>query len=217
MSQKLEVGQLGRGCISGEAGDIEVLVEKPRSGEPQGLAVIAHPHPLHGGTMDNKVVYMLSRAAHDANFITVRFNFRGVGKSTGPHDEGVGEGRDLLRVVEHAQASWPDLPLALAGFSFGSFVALAHTKEAGARAVLTVAPPLFYVGDAVLPNPDVPWWLIHGDADEVVAYDDTIARANSAPQPPERIQTAPGVGHFFHGELPQLRAFAREFFEGAGR
>lgn len=213
----LKPGTSGRGCIAGEAGEIEVLVETPRKGDVQGIAVIAHPHPLHGGTMDNKVVYMLSRAAHDAGLVSLRFNFRGVGKSTGPHAEGLGEGRDLLRVVEFARVGWPDMPLALAGFSFGSFIALANTQAAGACAVLTVAPPLFYAADTALPDPGVPWWVIHGDADEVVDYDDTMTRARAASHPPERIQTAPGVGHFFHGELPQLRTFAREFFETARR
>lgn len=216
VGETLIAGQAGRGLIAGAAGAaIEVITELPRNTEVKGLAVIAHPHPLYGGTLDNKVVYMLARGALDAGAATLRFNFRGVGSSEGVHDEGEGEGDDLLKVVAHARAGWPDLPLAVAGFSFGAFVALSKAREAGARGVLTVAPPLMYVGTGQAPVPGVPWWMIHGDADEVVDYADTLRRAQAAPQPPERIQTAEGVGHFFHGELPQVRKFASEFFEQA--
>ncbi len=216
MPETLNPGEAGRGLIAGAAGAaIEVIVELPRDGDVRGLAVIAHPHPLYGGTLDNKVVYMLARGALDAGAAALRFNFRGVGRSEGVHDEGEGEGDDLLKVVAHARAGWPDLPLAVAGFSFGAFVALSRARVAGARGVLTVAPPLMYVGKGRVPEPGVPWWMIHGDADEVVDYGDTLRRAQAAPQPPERIQTAEGVGHFFHGELPQVRAFATEFFEQA--
>ena len=212
MPEMLSPGVAGRGVIAGAAGDIEVVVELPRAAAPQGLAVIAHPHPLYGGTLDNKVVYMLARAANDTGAVALRFNFRGVGKTTGAHDEGRGEGDDLCTVAEFARQAWPQLPLALAGFSFGSYVALANTSGMDARGVLTVAPPLVYAGEGPVPDPTVPWWMIHGDADEVVDYADSVARAQAAAHPPDRLQTAPGVGHFFHGELPQLREFAREFF-----
>ncbi len=118
--EMLQPGDAGRGLISGNAGAaIEVVVELPRDEEVRGLAVIAHPHPLYGGTLDNKVVYMLARGALDAGAAALRFNFRGEGRSEGVHDEGRGEGDDLLKVVAHAREGWPSLPLAVAGFSFG--------------------------------------------------------------------------------------------------
>ncbi len=216
MLEELLAANAGRGLIAGEAGRaIEVMAELPRNQSPRGLAIIAHPHPLYGGTLDNKVVYMLARGALDAGAAALRFNFRGVGRSEGVHDEGRGEGEDLLKVVAHARACWPELPLAVAGFSFGAFVALSKAQAAGARGVLTVAPPLMYVGKGAVPDPGVPWWMIHGDADEVVDYADTLRRAKAATHPPDRIQTAEGIGHFFHGELQQVRKFACEFFEQA--
>ncbi len=209
----LQPGDAGRGLISGNAGAaIEVVVELPRDAEIRGLAVIAHPHPLYGGTLDNKVVYMLARGALDAGAAALRFNFRGVGRSEGVHDEGRGEGDDLLKVVAHAREGWPSLPLAVAGFSFGSYLALREAQRAQACGVLTVAPPLMYAGTGAVPDPGVPWWVIHGDVDEVVDYADSMKRAQAAAHPPDRIQTAHGVGHFFHGELNQVRDFAREFF-----
>ena len=213
MPEQLPPGQLGRGWIEGPAGALEVLVEGPRDTPPRGLLVIAHPHPLYGGTMDNKVVYMVSRGGLDAGLLTLRFNFRGVGHSGGSHDQGRGEAEDLATVVAYVRAAWPGLPLALAGFSFGSYLALSGCAALDAVGVLTVAPPLFYGGEAPVPQPVAPWWLIHGDADEVVDYADTLKRAQAATQPPAVLETAPGVGHFFHGDLPLVRDFTRRFAE----
>lgn len=213
MLDTLAPGQAGRGLVAGNAGAaIEVMTEVPPNQPVRGLAVIAHPHPLYGGTLDNKVVYMLARGAMDAGYVALRFNFRGVGRSEGVHDEGHGEGEDLLKVVAHARDGWPGVPVAVAGFSFGAFVALSQARNAQAFGVLTVAPPLMYVGTGKVPDPGVPWWVIHGDADEVVDYADTLQRAQAAPTPPQRIQTAKGIGHFFHGELQQVRGYARDFF-----
>src|SRR5438552_18588398 len=111
----------GRALVVGTAGKIEVAAQVPAS--PRAVAVIAHPHPLFGGTMDNKVVTTLARAFTETGAATFRFNFRGVGASEGAHDEGRGEADDLIRVVEHARATAGDLPLKLAGFSFGGAVA----------------------------------------------------------------------------------------------
>ncbi|MEN8719656.1 MAG: CocE/NonD family hydrolase [Oceanococcaceae bacterium] len=209
---RLPAGGAGHGLIDGPAGSLEVRVERPAD-TPCGVAVIAHPHPLYGGTMDNKVVYMLARAALDAGWIAVRFNFRGVGRSAGRHDDGRGEGEDFAAVTRFARMTDTPLPLAVAGFSFGSYVALAQAQALGAVGVLTVAPPLAYAGDTALPDPGGRWWMIHGDADEVVDCADSVRRARATPHPPDELQIAPGVGHFFHGELTQVRAFAQRFFD----
>lgn len=213
MPEAHSLGQPGRGLYAGPAGAIEVVEEHPRQGAARALALIAHPHPLYGGTLDNKVVYTLGRGLMAAGCATLRFNFRGVGHSEGTHDEGRGEGEDLLALAQALRVAYPGLPLLLAGFSFGSFVALAGCAAAQASGVLTVAPPLFYAGDAPTPDPGAPWWLIHGDADEVVDCADTQRRADAAPRPPSRREIVPGVGHFFHGELGRVRDFAGAFGE----
>lgn len=201
----------GRSLIDGPAGALELLVEAPKSSDTRGIALIAHPHPLHGGTMDNKVVYSVARGAQDAGCLAVRFNFRGVGRSVGQHAHGPGEQEDLAAVAAYLREALPKLPVALAGFSFGSYQALAQCAPVQAKGVLTVAPPLAYAGDEPLPDPQAPWWLIHGDADDVVDCADTLSRAKAAVRPPEQLQVLPGVGHFFHGELPAVRSFTEDF------
>ena len=126
--------------IPGPTGSLEVLIEAPE--RPQGpVCVICHPHPQYGGTLDNKVVYTLARAANDLDAIAVRFNFRGVGRSGGQFGQGVGEVDDLLAVVAWARSEYPDKPLHLAGFSFGSGVALRGHVAVDAASLLLVAPP----------------------------------------------------------------------------
>lgn len=203
----------GRSLIDGPAGALEILVEAPRSTSAGGVVLIAHPHPLHGGTMDNKVVYSVARGVQDAGCVAVRFNFRGVGRSAGEHAHGPGEQQDLAAVAAYLRDALPQLPLALAGFSFGSYQALAQCAPLAAQGVLTVAPPLAYAGDSALPQSQAPWWLIHGDADEVVDCADTMRRAKAASQPPEQVLVLPGVGHFFHGELAAVRAFTHDFVQ----
>ena len=189
--------------LQGPAGAIEALRDVPE-GRPRGIAVIAHPHPLFGGTMDNKVVQTLARAFVQSGWAALRFNFRGVGASAGAHDEGRGETEDLLALVA-AQA--PDGALALAGFSFGSFVAsralqtlwTARTVEkivlvgtAAARFDVATLPPEAH--DRTL--------VIHGELDDTVPLTAVLdwARPQSLP-----VTVVPGGEHFFHGQLPLLK------------
>ena len=126
--------QLSKSLITGSAGVIEVAAQVPDAGLLRAVAVVAHPHPLFGGTMDNKVVTSMARAFADAGAATWRFNFRSVGKTEGAHDEGRGETEDMLKVIEHACALNPGLPLWLCGFSFGGAVTLEPAgKSARAR------------------------------------------------------------------------------------
>lgn len=191
--------------LAGAAGVIEAQRDLPADGQAsRGVAVIAHPHPLFGGTMDNKVVQTLARAFVASGWTAVRFNFRGVGASEGVHDEGRGESDDYRAVV--AQLA-PSGPLAVAGFSFGAFVAInalqelwtgrevAHLTLVGAS-VARVVPP-------VLPEGAVERTLIvHGEADDTVALSAVMdwARPQSLP-----VTVVPGGGHFFHGQLPLLK------------
>ncbi len=188
---------------TGPAGLLEVAIDRPE-GTSLGVAVLAHPHPLHGGTLTNKVVQTLARACVLGGWTAVRFNFRGVGRSEGAYDEGRGELADLLSVVE-AQA--PLGPLCLAGFSFGAFVtshavAALHPRRDIQRVVLVgTAASRFEV--ASIPAELHPRTLvIHGERDDTVPLSAAMdwARPQSLP-----VLVVPGGGHFFHGQLPLLR------------
>ena len=188
---------------AGPAGQIEVAIDQPE-GTPRGVAVIAHPHPLHGGTLTNKVVQTLARAFVLAGWTAVRFNFRGVGRSEGTYDEGRGELDDLLTVVR-AQA--PDGPLCLSGFSFGAFV----TSHAAAQLQAhRDVQRLVLVGTAasrfsVAPVPSelhLRSLVIHGELDDTVPLASVMDWARPQQLP---VLVVPGGGHFFHGQLPLLR------------
>jgi alpha/beta superfamily hydrolase len=189
--------------LQGPIGAVEALRDLP-DGLSRGVAVIAHPHPLFGGTMDNKVVQTLARAFVQSGWTALRFNFRGVGASAGTHDEGRGETDDLLALVA-AQA--PEGPLALAGFSFGSFVA--------SRALQTLWPArslekIVLVGTAAArfdvatlpPDAHDRTLVIHGEMDDTVPLQAVLdwARPQSLP-----VTVVPGGEHFFHGQLPLLK------------
>jgi hypothetical protein len=196
--------QTQRLLLQGEAGDIEALLDQP-VGVSCGVAVVAHPHPLFGGTMDNKVVQTLARAFVQCGWTVVRFNFRGVGASAGVHDAGQGEARDFLNVV--AQVA-PQGPLALAGFSFGSFVAshalaaLWRQQEIEKVVFVGTAAARFTVAD-VPPEVHERTLVVHGEQDDTVPLSAVMdwARPQSLP-----VTVVPGGGHFFHGQLPLLKS-----------
>jgi len=192
--------------LAGPAGRIEVLRDAPAEGvEPRGVAVIAHPHPLFGGTMDNKVVQTLARAFVQCGWVALRFNFRGVGATAGVHDEGRGEAEDFLAVVRQYA---PEGPLALAGFSFGSFV-MSQTLAAlwPARQI----EKLVFVGAAAsrFQVAQVPQELhertlvIHGEHDDTVPLAAVMDWARPQVLP---VTVVPGGSHFFHGQLPLLKS-----------
>ena len=188
---------------AGPAGRIQVLRDRPE-GAARGVVVIAHPHPLFGGTMDNKVVQTLARAFVQSGWTAVRFNFRGVGTSEGVHDEGRGEVEDLQAVVR-ALAS--EGPLALAGFSFGAYVtvqalqALWAGREIPAVVLVGIAASRFQVPE--LPDGAADRTLvIHGEADDTVPLAAALAWARPQTLP---VTVVPGVEHFFHGQLPLLK------------
>lgn len=189
--------------LQGRAGAIEALLDLP-AGAPCGTAVIAHPHPLFGGSMSNKVVQTLARAFVQTGWRAVRFNFRGVGASEGAYDEGRGEAADMLEVIRQ-QA--PEGPLALAGFSFGAFVT--------SHAVAGIAPrqpdKIVLVGTAasrfavapLAPELHERTLVLHGEQDDTVALSSVMDWARPQCLP---VTVIPGVEHFFHGQLPLLKS-----------
>ncbi|GAB1436234.1 alpha/beta hydrolase [Sphaerotilus sulfidivorans] len=194
--------QTERARIAGPVGTIEIAIDHPADREaPVGVVVLSHPHPLFGGTMDNKVVQTMVRAFLQMGWRTVRHNFRGVGASEGTHDEGRGESEDLLAVI--AAHRLPGRPLALGGFSFGAYVTTlaAARLEGDARAsrLLLVGPSTQRALPADVPPDTV---VIHGEADDVVPLSATMDWARPQQLP---VIVMPGTGHFFHGQLTQLR------------
>jgi alpha/beta superfamily hydrolase len=191
--------------LQGEAGAIETLVDLPLGETAQGTAVIAHPHPLFGGSMHNKVVQTLARAFVQSGWRAVRFQFRGVGASEGAYDEGRGEVRDMLQVIEQVAAQGP---LALAGFSFGAFVT-SHVIQALGDQRLPQSVVL--VGTAasrfeVAPLPQMlhdRCLVLHGEQDDTVPLTSVLDWARPQFLP---ITVIPGVEHFFHGQLPLLKS-----------
>ena len=187
-----------RSSIAGPAGTLEVAFNVPE-GAVRGVALIAHPHPLQGGTLDNKVVQTLAKTFAALGYAAVRFNFRGVGQSEGQFDDGIGETDDALAALAAAKLEFGELPVALAGFSFGSYVQtrVAHAITAERLVLIGPAVKRFPI-EAVPPDTIV----IHGEEDDVVALADVLAWARPQQLP---IVVFPGCGHFFHGRLPQLQ------------
>ncbi len=203
--------QTRRFFVPGPVGAIEALEDLPSltPGEvPRGLAVIAHPHPLFAGTMDNKVVQTLARAFVQCGWRAVRFNFRGVGATEGVHDAGRGEAQDLLAVIAHCTQDQEAVPLALAGFSFGSFV-VSHAVEALGPA--QAPQQLVLVGTAASRFSVAPiaedlharTLVVHGELDDTVPLADVMNWARPQTLP---VTVIPGGSHFFHGQLPLLRS-----------
>ena len=214
-----------RRLLDGPVGRLEIALDWPREGAPAGIAHIAHPHPLYGGSLDNKVVSTLARAFVSLGWLSVRSNFRGVGASEGVHDEGRGELDDLLHLVDRVAnllgeapssgAGTPaPRPLALAGFSFGSFVAAraaARLRERG-----SAARHLVLVGAAAgkwpMPQVDPQTLVIHGELDDTIALTEVFAWARSSEVP---VVVIPGADHFFHRRLTVLKALLVRHLLGA--
>jgi alpha/beta superfamily hydrolase len=197
--------------IEGPAGPVQTLVDQPET--VRGLALVAHPHPLLGGANNNKVVYTLAHCLRDLGYLALRPNFRGVGKSAGIHDDGVGETEDLLAVLDAAKGRWDAanaLPVLLAGYSFGAFVQTRVAKrlaEGGrpAEQLILVAMAAGQVeGNRTYRPEPVPRgsMLIHGGRDATVPLANVLAFAEPLDLP---VIVIPGADHFFHGRLHILR------------
>jgi hypothetical protein len=174
---------------------------------------VCHPHPLYGGTMQNKVVHTLARAMQELGAPTLRFNFRGVGASAGAYDAGRGEIEDAVAVVDWARARWNCEALWLAGFSFGSAVALQAAPLVRPHALITVAPPVGRLLATTTAHPQCRWLVVQGDQDELVDFAAVQSWASGFEDPPE-FAKMPGAEHFFHGRLGGLRGVVMQFLSG---
>lgn len=188
---------LERYTIPGPSGQLEVALNLPH--EPYaGVALIAHPNPVEGGTLDNKVVHTLAKTFFALSYVTVRFNYRGVAASEGVFDNGNGETDDALAALAHARGRFGDLPIVLAGFSFGAFIASRVAKTVTAERMVLVGAAVGRFAVETVPPDTI---VIHGEEDDVVPLVQVFDWARPQELP---LTVFPGCGHFFHGRLPQL-------------
>jgi alpha/beta superfamily hydrolase len=190
-----------RTTIAGPVGTLEVAINVPAE-SPRGIALVAHPHPLQGGTLDNKVVQTLAKTFVALRYASVRFNFRGVGKSEGHFADGIGETDDAMAALAFGRTRFPGLgesPPVLAGFSFGSYVQARVAALVEPQRVVLIGPAVSRFAADTLPADTI---VIHGEQDDVVPLADVLAWARPKQLP---IVVFPGCGHFFHGRLAQLQ------------
>jgi alpha/beta superfamily hydrolase len=200
-----------RFTIDGPAGALEIAQNIPAHA-PRGVALVAHPHPQHGGTLDNKVVQTLAKTFFALGYAVTRFNFRGVGRSEGAFDDGVGETADALAALAHAQTQVDALagspPIVLAGFSFGTYVQTRVAQSVTAERLVLVGPAVQRFALGAVPANAI---VIHGEADEVVPLADVLAWARPQQLP---VVVFPGCGHFFHGRLGDLQRMIAGMWHG---
>ena len=191
--------------ITGNAGNIEVLITRPETvNDKTPIAIISHPHPLYGGTMTNKVVSILAKTFAELGAITVRFNFRGVGESEGQYDNGIGEAEDLQLIAAECRKWRPQAPIWLAGFSFGAYVTTRAQTNIQPEKIVLVAPPVSMYPFAELAEITCPWVVIQGGQDEVISASEVknwVTQRSNAP----KLIWMDEAGHFFHGKLIQVK------------
>ena len=189
--------------LDGHAGKMQCLLDLP-DGAPRGIALVAHPHPLYGGTMENKVAQTLARTFVTLGYATARFNFRGVGESEGVHDEGRGEVDDMAIMYQHMVTQYPDLPVTLTGFSFGTFVQaqfalrLVEQNRPAERLVLVGSA----AGKWAMPQVPQDTILIHGELDDTIPLQDVFEWARPQDIP---VTVITGADHFFHRKLGHIK------------
>ena len=196
--------------LEGPVGGLEALLERPGEGALEACAVVCHPHPQHGGTMHNKVAHTLARAFLRSGFEVLRFNFRGTERSEGAFDNGIGELDDALTALHWLSDRHPDLPIWLAGFSFGAAIAVKAAAAEYVDGLISVAPAISRFASGLETQPQCPWLVIQGDEDELVDIDETVEWFNSLEPGPELL-VFEGCEHFFHGRLTELREAVMSF------
>jgi uncharacterized protein len=195
---------LTRLFIAGPAGDIETDINDPAD-QRRGIALIAHPNPVQGGTKDNKVVTTLAKAFFNLGYVAARPNFRGVGASAGVYDAGIGETEDMIAVADALRDRYGSLPLLLAGFSFGAFVQTRVAQRLHAEHLVLVGPAVNQFATEPVPADTL---VIHGEQDDVVPLSAVLDWARPQGLP---IVVVPGGEHFFHGRLPLLAQLVVRF------
>jgi alpha/beta superfamily hydrolase len=197
--------------LPGPAGHLEAVTTL--AAEPDAMAAIAivcHPHPLHEGTMNNKVVHTLNRSFNHAGIGAIRFNFRGVGKSEGQYGEGQGETEDTLAVMDWAADEFPGVPIWLAGFSFGAYTSLRAATQRDIAGLISVAPPVHLFDLTELSVPDQPWLVVQGDQDEIVSCP-AVTKWTRGLSPRPTLIKMKDAGHFFHHRLTDLHDVVLDF------
>jgi alpha/beta superfamily hydrolase len=197
----------GNLLIPAEHGQLEAILKEPRTGPTKGVALVLHPHPLGGGTMHNKVVFRAAAALNDAGLITLRINFRGVGQSTGEHDEGRGERNDVRAGLDYLSANYPELNITLCGFSFGARVGLeVGIEDPRVKYLIGIGTPLDKYDFEFLQACRKPLLLVHGERDEFGEIERVKQMAAELEQKTQvRLVVVPGAGHFFENGLDDLK------------
>jgi alpha/beta superfamily hydrolase len=201
-------------------GQLEALLKEPRSAdETRGVALVLHPHPLGGGTMHNKVVFRAASALNDAGLVTLRINFRGVGQSTGTHDEGRGELEDVRGGLDYLAEHYPRQSITLAGFSFGARVGLeVGIQDSRVRRLISLGTPVDKYDFQFLENCRKPILFVHGDRDEFGGVEHLRALVSRLPSEARaRLVVIPGADHFFEGRLDDLKRAITEWVEEGTR
>ena len=188
-------------------GQLEAILKEPRQGTPKGVALVLHPHPLGGGTMHNKVVFRAAAALNDAGLTVLRINFRGVGQSTGVHDEGRGEREDVRAGLDYLSQQYPGSRITVCGFSFGCRVGLeVAIHDPRVSFLIGIGTPLDKYDFSFLAQSRKPLLLVHGEHDEFGDVEQLRALvAELEPSVPVQLVVIPGAGHFFEGHLDELK------------
>ncbi|MFA6015171.1 MAG: alpha/beta hydrolase [Gallionellaceae bacterium] len=192
---------------TGKSGNLEGIAHLPK-GEPVAIAIVCHPLPTMGGTMENKVAFTLAKTFAELGCVALRFNFRGVGASEGEFSGGEGEMQDVVSINEFSREQFGELPLILSGFSFGGYVAALAAQQLQPRHLILAAPA---VGRFAMPGVAPDTLVIHGEHDDVVPLADVMNWARPAHLP---VVVLPQAEHFFHGRLTQLRDLIKKHFNG---
>jgi alpha/beta superfamily hydrolase len=197
--------------LNGVVGSLEAVIDtRAEDVNSDYIAVCCHPHPLHGGAMGNKVIYTASRTLAGLGIISIRFNFRGVGKSEGKYADGIGEQEDLQAVVHWAKQQYPERQLVLAGFSFGAYITSLQAIKLNSSLLISIAPPIGRIEFTDFYRPECPWLVIQGCDDELVDAAQ-VAKWSSSFLPPAKLIPMAEASHFFHGKLVELRSNIESF------
>ncbi|MBV9257006.1 MAG: alpha/beta hydrolase [Ktedonobacteraceae bacterium] len=200
--------------IPTSTGHLEGILKPEESGiRPRYTSIVCHPHPLYGGTMHNKVVFKVAQTLQAQNIPALRFNFRGVGRSTGTYDEGRSEMDDVRYALEFLSRRYPGIPVIIAGFSFGSYVGLrVAANDDRAQGMIGLGVPARWFGENTLQGCHKPKLIIHGTEDDTAPYDQTVQWFEQVPAPKSMVAIE-GADHFFQGRLEEVQTIVSRFLQ----